>query len=111
MNQTPVTKSYTFKGKLWKYKAPSAWHFVTLPLSLSTKIRKNHSDSEEGWGRLKALATTGSSSWKTAIWYDTKIKSYLLPIKSPIRKKELLKTGRTLSVKLEIEHERWGEEE
>lgn len=41
-------KKHKFKGKVWKYKGPAAWHFVTLPKTLSIKIRKNYAKSEEG---------------------------------------------------------------
>ena len=36
----------------------------------------------EGWGRLKATAKIGNSEWATAIWFDTKINTYLLPLKA-----------------------------
>ena len=47
---------------------------------------------EEGWGRLKATAKIGNSQWETAIWFDTKRKTYLLPLKADIRKKENIAT-------------------
>jgi len=37
---------------------------------------------------MKVTAKTGNSEWKTAIWFDTKQDTYLLPLKSEIRKKE-----------------------
>jgi hypothetical protein len=43
---------------------------------------------EEGWGRMKATAEIGKSQWETAIWFDKKHKTYLLPLKAEIRKKE-----------------------
>ncbi|MFN7728004.1 MAG: DUF1905 domain-containing protein [Bdellovibrio sp.] len=54
-------------------------------------MRKTHLSSEEGWGRLRATCTIGKTKWQTAIWFDTKVGSYLLPIKVEIRRKECLK--------------------
>jgi len=99
--------SHSFKGQLWKYDGPAGWCFVTLPKSLSQKIRKNHHSSEEGWGRLKVLITIGNSSWKTAIWFDTKHEAYLLPIKQVIRQKEKIAIGEFVSGKFEIETDRF----
>ncbi|MDD4087237.1 MAG: DUF1905 domain-containing protein, partial [Bacteroidales bacterium] len=48
---------------------------------------------EEGWGRLKATAEIGKSVWKTAIWFDTKHQTYILPLKAEIRKKRRDRTG------------------
>ncbi len=93
----------TFSAKVWKYRGPSAWYFVTLPKSLSRRIRAHHGMSEEGWGRLKTTAAIGKSKWKTAIWFDTKAKSYLLPIKSSIRKKEKIEAGTKIEARLQFE--------
>ena len=53
---------------------------------------------EEGWGRLKAIAKLGNSQWETAIWFDTKHKTYLLPLKAEIRKKEKIVTNKDVKI-------------
>lgn len=92
--------NYQFHAKPWKYQGPSAWYFVSLPLDLAAEIRENLKSEEEGWGRLKAAAKIGNTEWKTAIWYDTKSKTYLLPLKAEIRKKE--KIGLEIEIAVEI---------
>jgi hypothetical protein len=47
---------------------------------------------------LKATANIGASEWKTAIWFDTKLNTYLLPLKAEIRKKEQIEIGRIIQV-------------
>lgn len=84
---------YPFTAEIWKFQAPGGWHFASLPQKLSKEIRENLKWQEEGWGRLKAVAEIGSSEWETAIWFDTKKNTYLLPIKAVIRKKEKLQEG------------------
>lgn len=79
---------YKFTAKPWKYPEHGAWHFVSLPVHISEEIRAMRKWDEEGWGRLKVLAKAGNSEWQTAIWFDTKHETYLLPLKAVIRKKE-----------------------
>ena len=79
---------YEFTALPWQYNGPGGWHFISLPKSLAKEIRHALKSEEEGWGRLKATAKIGNSEWQTAIWFDTKTNTYLLPLKAEIRKKE-----------------------
>ena len=85
---------YEFTAKLWQYAGPAGWYFVSLPKSLAKEIRNSLKSEEEGWGRLKVTAKIGNSEWKTAIWFDTKLSTYLLPLKAEVRIKENLITGK-----------------
>lgn len=85
---------YEFSAKVWQHSAPNGWHFVSLPIKMATEIRENLKWQEEGWGRLKATAKIGNSQWDTAIWFDTKHNTYLLPLKSLIREKEKIEAGK-----------------
>jgi hypothetical protein len=105
MSTKTKQKKYSFKGKVWKYKGPAGWYFVTLPSKLSKTIRKTHGLSEEGWGRLKANASIGDSKWQTAIWFDSKALSYLLPIKASVRKIVGIESGSTVAVILHLDAE------
>lgn len=89
---------YDFSAAVWKYTGAGGWFFVTLPIEISDEIRTNLKWQEEGWGRLQAKATIGNSGWDTAIWYDTKHKAYLLPIKAEIRKKEKIELDKEIKV-------------
>lgn len=89
---------YEFTAEPWQYTSPGGWYFVTIPTELSAEIRNNFKSEEEGWGRLKATAKIGNSEWKTAIWYDSKRNSYLLPLKAEIRNKENIVIGRSVRV-------------
>jgi hypothetical protein len=93
--------SYSFSGKLWQHQAPKGgWYFISLPVDMSREIRENFRNQEEGWGRLKASAEIDGVKWETAIWYDSKKTTYLLPIKSEIRKK--LDFDSLLDIKISI---------
>ena len=73
---------YSFTNQIWQYHGKGAWVFVSLPEAMAAEIRSANQAFEEGWGRLKVTAKIGELKWKTAIWYDTKLDTYLLPPKN-----------------------------
>jgi len=89
---------YEFTAALWQHAPTGGWHFVSLPEETSSEIRTLLKSSEEGWGRLKANAKIGNTEWKTAIWFDTKRNTYLLPVKATVRAKEHLPLGKEITV-------------
>jgi hypothetical protein len=91
---------YEFSGKVWQHASPGGWYFISLPKAMSKEIRSILQENEEGWGRLKALAVIGNSQWKTAIWFDSKNQTYLLPLKIEIRKKETISLAQQIEVGL-----------
>jgi len=93
---------YEFAAKPWQYTGPGGWHFVSLPEKLAKEIRNTLRSEEEGWGRLKTTVKIGTSEWKTALWFDTKMNTYLLPLKAEIRKKENLAIGKEVKTVLWI---------
>ena len=57
---------------------------------------------KRGWGSLPVKVAIGETSWNTSIFPDKKLGSYLLPIKSDVRKKELISAGNIVQLSLEI---------
>ena len=74
---------YRFRTSIWRHEG--GWYFASLPIETSTEIRSHIGYIEEGWGRLKAVATVVGVEWSTAIWFDTKSTRYMLPVKKSIR--------------------------
>lgn len=93
---------FCFEASIWQYAPPGGWFFVQVPDEISAEIRDHMKWQEEGWGRLKATAVIGLVTWDTAIWYDTKHKAYLLPLKAEIRKELRLSAGNDVLVKILI---------
>jgi hypothetical protein len=93
---------YQFSAKLWKSKGKGGWYFVSLPKSISKEIRAHFQWQEEGWGRMKAKAEISAFDWDSAIWYDSKLETYLLPIKTDLRKEGEFKVDDVLNVNLYI---------
>jgi len=93
---------YEFSAKVWQHSLPNGWYFVSVPIKIAKEIRTHLKWQEEGWGRLKAAAKIANSEWETAIWFDTKKNTYLLPLKAEIRKKEKLESDKTIKVSIWI---------
>ena len=94
-------KEYEFSAETYLCSSSiemGGWTFVSLPKELSMEIRNHFQWREEGWGRMKATAKLGGSEWQTAIWFDTKQDTYLLPLKAKIRKQEHVVLGEDLQV-------------
>jgi len=94
--------NFSFTNQIWQYHGKGAWVFVSLPKAMATEIRLANQAFEEGWGRLKVTAKIGELKWKTAIWYDTKLDTYLLPLKIEIRKKGKLAVEDRVTVHLSM---------
>lgn len=93
---------YQFTAKPWRYSGKGAWIFVSLPQKMSKEIRTYFKLEEEGWGRLIATAQIGTSEWKTAVWFDTKLNTYILPLKSEIRKRKDIAVGKKVKVMIKV---------
>ncbi len=96
------------KARVWKYSGNGGWYFVTLPTLISKKIRKKYGFFEEGWGRLTVKSQIGKTEWTTAIWFDTKKNSYLLPIKANVRKLESIEENDLLKVIILIDEDNFN---
>lgn len=95
-------KKFKLKSKIWVYPGMAGWHFLTLPKTQAQKITKIFGVLKRGWGSLKVKVNIGKTTWETSIFPDSKTKSYLLPLKAEIRKRENLKAGQTVKFTLEI---------
>ncbi len=93
---------YEFSAKMWQHASTGGWHFVSFPQSISKEIRENLKWQEEGWGRMKALAKIEQFEWETAIWFDTNMDTYLLPVKAEVRKKFNLEINKMIKIEIWI---------
>ena len=97
-------ETITFTSQIWLWSGGKAsWHFVTLPEGNAAQVKFFVGERKsKGWGAVPVNATIGNTSWKTSIFPDKKRGSYILPLKSDIRKKEKLHEGNTIIVTLNI---------
>src|SRR5215203_3886424 len=55
---------YEFRGELWEYDGPAAWHFVSLPPEVAEDIREQVAPNASAFGSIAVEATVGSTRWK-----------------------------------------------
>ncbi len=94
---------YNLKEKVWIYPGVSAaWHFVYVDKKHSEEIKKNYGKIAKGFGSLPVKVIIGKTEWNTSIFPDSKNGTYLLPLKSQVRKKERIFDGDNIKFNVEI---------
>lgn len=89
--------------KVWVYPGDFAnWHFVTLTKKVGQEIKETYGKSARGFGSLPVEVTIGTTVWKTSIFPDKRVGSYILPLKAKVRKQEDIEAGEpvTFTIKL-----------
>jgi hypothetical protein len=89
-----------FSGEVWIAPGDGAWHFVTVPEEQAEIIRLQ-SGPRVGFGSVKVEARIGASTWSTSVFPDTK-RTYVLPLKRPVRHAEGILAGDEVDVKLRL---------
>jgi hypothetical protein len=96
-----VVATFHFSGPLWASDRESAWVFVTLPADDASEIREL-APQRPGFGSVRVTAQIVATGWQTSIFPDKASRSYVLPVKRPIRDRERVDVGDTVSVSLEL---------
>jgi hypothetical protein len=89
-----------FEGKIWYWKGPSPFFFVTVPTEQSLDLKVISGIVTYGWGMVPVHAQIGITKWQTSLF--PKDGSYIVPLKDAIRKAEKLKEGDIVTVRLEV---------
>lgn len=97
-----ASMSFEFTGKIWHWRGPAPYYFVTVPAGESSEIKAIASLVTYGWGVIPVLAQIGQTKWQTSLFPQKGL--YLVPLKDAIRKAEELAEGDEVTIRLEI---RW----
>ncbi len=89
-----------FSGKIWYWRGPAPFYFVTVPAEPSDKIHHISGIVTYGWGMIPTTVRIGRTEWKTALW--PKDGGYIVPLKDKVRKAEKLEEGDEVAIRLEI---------
>ena len=89
-----------FNDKIWFWKGPAPWYFVTVPTEHSLDIKAISGLVTYGWGVIPVQVRIGKTEWKTSLF--PKGDHYIVPIKASVRKAEKLVEGDNVAVRLEI---------
>lgn len=87
-----------FSGRLWYWKGPAPFHFITVPAQQSRDLHAIANSVSYGWGMVPITARIGGTEWQTTLTpQDGK---YLLPVKAAVRNAERVDDGDLVSVRL-----------
>ena len=89
-----------FTGKIWFWRGPSPWHFVTVPAKQSRDLKAILGLVTYGWGMIPVTARIGKTEWTTSMW--PKDGRYIVPLKASIRKAENIDLGDKVTIRLEV---------
>ena len=89
-----------FDGKIWYWRGPAPWCFVTVPAEHCHDLKALSGFVTYGWGMIPATVRIGKTGWQTSLFPKDGL--YLVPIKASVRKAEHLEVGDTVTVRLEV---------
>lgn len=89
-----------FTGKIWYWRGPAPWYFVTVPADQSDALRVISGVVTYGWGMIPVSARIGGTVWKTSLY--PKDGGYIVPIKAGVRKVERLAEGDEVVIRLTV---------
>jgi hypothetical protein len=91
---------FQFSGKIWTWRGPAPWYFVTVPEAESRSLDEILKMVTYGWGMVPVYVRIGKTEWKTSLW--PKDGRYIVPLKVSVREAEKLDEGDTVTVQLRV---------
>ena len=89
-----------FNGKIFIWRGPAPFFFVTVPEKQSQDIKAISGLVTYGWGVIPVHVRIGNTEWTTSLF--PKDGRYLVPIKASVRKAENLDEGDNVTIQLEV---------
>ncbi|MBT4917183.1 DUF1905 domain-containing protein [Candidatus Peregrinibacteria bacterium] len=94
--------TFTLKSTVERWKGKAAWHFMTISIEISEQIKAFNEMPRRGFGAVAVEAKIGNTAWKTSIFPEKK-GTYVLPVKSDVRKKEQISSGDKVEVMITLQ--------
>jgi len=89
-----------FSGKIWFWRGPAPWYFVTVPEMQSLDLKAISGFVTYGWGVIPVNVQIGKTEWKTSL--IPKDGRYIVPIRASVREAEHLELGDEVTVRLKV---------
>ena len=89
-----------FTGKIWFWRGPAPWFFVTIPANESRDIKAISGMVTYGWGVIPVHVKIGKTEFTTSLFPKDDL--YIVPIKASVRKAENLDEGDEVTIHLEV---------
>jgi hypothetical protein len=93
--------NFEFNGKIFFWKGPAPWFFVTVPKKESRDLKAISGIVTYGWGVIPVHARIGDTEWNTSLFPKDGL--YLVPLRASVRKAENLAEGDMVTVWLGVE--------
>jgi len=93
--------NFEFSGKIFIWKGPAPWFFVTVPEKESRDLKAISGIVTYGWGVIPVRVRIGDTEWKTSLFPKDGL--YLVPLRASVRKAENLAEGDMVHVRLEVQ--------
>ena len=91
---------HTFTAESWASESVGSWAFVTLSSEADEEVRLA-AGPPTAFGSVRVEATVGSTTWRTSVFPD-KVRGYVLPVKTAVRRAEGLDVGDDVEVSLRV---------
>jgi hypothetical protein len=93
--------SWTFDAEVFRWDAEGAsWRFARVPGEVADDVREQALTG--GFGSVRVDVAIGETSWSTSLFPEKATDSYLLPVKSAVRKAENIDDGDVVTVRLKL---------
>lgn len=94
---------FAFEAELWEWDARSdaSWVFLTVPVEVADEIA-DLAPPRRGFGSVRVRVRIGGTEWRTSVFPDSRVESYVLPVKKQVRRSEKLEVGDVAAVELEV---------
>ena len=89
-----------FDGKIWFWRGPAPWYFVTIPEEQSHDLKAISGFVTYGWGMIPVHVRIGERRVDELLF--PKDGRYIVPIKTSIRKAENLEVDDEVTVWLKV---------
>jgi len=97
------SKIFKIRSEVWIYPSSfAAWHFASIPKKETKIINQIFGGLKRGWGSLPVEVSLGKIKWKTSIFPDKRSETYILPLKSEVRRKEKIFDKDIINFSVEI---------
>lgn len=90
-----------FEADVIRFDGTGGWHVVFLPPDAASEVR--FFGRANALGAVSVTAQTGKSQVLTSLFPDKRRNSFLLPLKSALRRQEAIKEGDRITVTLLVD--------
>ena len=92
---------YEFEAEIWVSGGEGAWHFLTLPREVGEGLRALRGPARN-FGSMRVSACISDIVWKTSLFPDRRMGTFLLPVKADVRRRRGLRVGDSVRATIEV---------